>query len=349
MHFERTLDEAYFPGLGAEQLKDRNIDQKVSSSFRASPSPDDDDAPIIIVPQLWIWKCGDVVITARRTWQHNYMENIPCVDNAAVTMGYVVANSIKEFGEERYVPPHDTVPPILDLFEGRVVSVLSEVKEYMQSAKRNILDFDTEVRFHHDLSDCRSELAMVQYFLAQQDEILSALLKEHNQVKDTTPTKQQEIGSGTSNAGTPAEDEDTADAKPYQPSQADWAPVEEAYIMLKRYQERVRKIDGDAERIEKTVQDLLNLKRTYASVQDSHASVLLSAAAIGFAVVTIVFAPLAFLTALFALNLQGFDKLRVKQTSEVAPDGASSDSGGEAASAQDQVFDSGKIAGIFGM
>jgi hypothetical protein len=59
---------------------------------------------------------------------------------------------------------------------------------------------------------------------------------------------------------------------------------------------------------------LLNLNRTYADIQDSHVSaidshvsVLPSAAAIGFAFVTVVLAPLAFFTALFTLNLQGFD------------------------------------------
>jgi Mg2+ and Co2+ transporter CorA len=90
----------------------------------------------------------------------------------------------------------------------------------------------------------------------------------------------------------------------------------------------VLKIDGDAERVQKAVQDKLDLKRTYASVKDAHSSLLLSTAVIGFTVVTIVFAPLAFLTALFALNIDGFDLLQLK--------------------GRDGVYSSGKMSAIFG-
>jgi hypothetical protein len=71
----------------------------------------------------------------------------------------------------------------------------------------------------------------------------------------------------------------------------------------------VRKIDGDAERIEKANQELLNLKHTHSSIKDAHSSLILSTAVIGFTVVTIVFAPLAFLTALFTLKIEGFGRL----------------------------------------
>jgi len=90
----------------------------------------------------------------------------------------------------------------------------------------------------------------------------------------------------------------------------------------------VRKIDGDAERIEKWVQDLLDLKRTHASIKEAHDSLILSTAVIGFIVITVVFAPLAFLTILFALKVEGFGRLQV-----VGADG---------------VYHSGKLGDIFG-
>ena len=46
MHMERTLDETYFPGLTADELFDRNLDQIVSREFASG----DKRAPIIIVP-----------------------------------------------------------------------------------------------------------------------------------------------------------------------------------------------------------------------------------------------------------------------------------------------------------
>ena len=89
------------------------------------------------------------------------------------------------------------------------------------------------------------------------------------------------------------------------------------------------KIDADAERVEKAVQDKLDLKRTDASIKDAHSSLLLSTAVIGFTIITIIFAPLAFLTALFALNIDGFDRLQLQ--------------------GQESVYSSGEMAAIFGM
>lgn len=54
VHFERTLDEAYSPGLNTDQLQTRNEDQIVSSRYIKDPRWLADDVPILIVPQLWI-------------------------------------------------------------------------------------------------------------------------------------------------------------------------------------------------------------------------------------------------------------------------------------------------------
>jgi hypothetical protein len=78
--------------------------------------------------------------------------------------------------------------------------------------------------------------------------------------------------------------------------------------LLHRFRDRIKKINNDAERIDKTVHDRLNLKRAFASIQDARTSLLFSLAVIGFTVVTIIFAPLAFMTALFALPIDNFEK-----------------------------------------
>lgn len=108
-----------------------------------------------------------------------------------------------------------------------------------------------------------------------------------------------------------------------------WRSVEEALLRLKEYQQRVTKIREDAGRVETAVQDQLELRKTYASVKDAHNSLILSAAVIGFTVITIIFAPLAFLTALFAMKMDSFHRLRRNATD---PDGE---------------FKSGLIAAIF--
>lgn len=352
MQLERTLDETYYPGLSAPELQDRNDDQVISSKFRDESGKPKNESPMLIVPQLWLWRSKELVISAHsftqglkwfkrveevkdgkkvQVWQPSL--GLLYTNGPLLQMGRLLAACIEAFGKEEvleYEGRTHTFAPALDLFESRVVSVLSEVKTYMEDAKRNTIDFDKERHFHHTISDVRSELVMIKYVLSQQQQILSSLLEERADNIKAQPQPE-----------TP--DETSA-----------WKVVHKAKNELIQYQERVKKIDGDAERIGTSVQDMLNLKRTYASVQDSHASVLLSTAAIGFAIITIIFTPLAFLTALFALDIQGFDKLRVKSSSAPATAGSNGDSDSQIRTANsttpddDKVYSSAKMSGIFG-
>ena len=371
IHLERTLDEAYYPGLSVDEFTTRNSDQIVSSRFRHDENWQE-QVPILTVPQLWLWKFGEVIVSAHsmtrgyksaheKTQGTAYFELFeegntderlvawkPIFDGTQhpdIRIGLLLASYIEAFGEETpgdAIGSANTIPPALDLFESAVVSVLSDVTHYVKNTKRNAIDYDTEQRLTHVLSDCRSELAMIKHIMGQQKQVLDALLADRK-----VPWIEDE--EDARNRGRPVRDADPR-----------WKQVDSALGTLRRYYGRINKIDGDAERIEKTVQDMLNLKRTYASVQDSHAGVLLSTAAIGFAIVTIIFAPLAFLTALFAINITGFDKLRVKDPSgEDKPDvnvvvGGSGAPGDRdfavnvGVSNNDPAYDSGKMAGIFG-
>jgi hypothetical protein len=375
IHLERTLDEAYYPGLTVDELKARNADQIVSGRFWHDKNWQK-QVPLLTVPQLWLWKFGEVIVSAHGMTRgfksvHDMTKGSSCFElhtghdhrgplkawkpildgtqHPDVRIGLLLASYIEAFGEETLEDAMEkspgsatNIPPALDLFESAVVSVLSDVKHYVKNTKRNAIDYDTEERLTHVLSDCRSELAMIKHILGQQKQVLDALLDNRKEIWD--------------------EDEEDARMRGRPPRSRDpcWKTVENALGTLRRYYGRINKIDGDAERIEKNVQDMLNLKRTYASVQDSHASVLLSTAAIGFAIVTIIFAPLAFLTALFALDITGFDNLRVKDPGgEDKPDvnvviGGSGSPGDNdfavnvGVSSNDPVYDRGKMAGIFG-
>lgn len=358
MHLERTLDEAYFPGLTTDELAVRNEDQIVSSKFRDDPDCPAENVPLLIVPQLWLWRVGNVIVSAHTTtresgnlrhlvWRDDELGTgrlVPVVHqmNADVQLGLIMADFIDAFGREKVLDDETKIPPALDLFESRVVSLLSEVKMYMRDTKRNAIDYDTEERFHHVLADCRSELAMIQNVLDQQEEIMGNLIAECGQPQPGTGQVPLAASFTTARQG----------ALPNL-TEPDLTPLMKAQVTLLRYRKRIQKIDGDAERIEKNVQDLLNLKRTYASVQDSHASVLLSVAAIGFAIVTIIFAPMAFLTALFALDIQGFDRLRMQDTtsddSGVVSDVANNhDITINVVTKDDPVYNSGRLASVFG-
>jgi hypothetical protein len=256
-------------------------------------------------------------------------------------MACLIAHYVKAFGNEGLtLPDKKEVPPAFDLFERQVVKVLSDVKTYIRTTPQSRIVYVKEEGFHLSLSDCRSELAMIQHILTQQKGVIDTFCADLTREREDWRSKKG--GKITSN--------DHEDEKWLFTSALD--SLHEADVALKQYQERILKIDGDADRVEKNVQDLLNLKRTYASVQDSHASVLLGVAAGAFAIVTIFFAPLAFLTALFALKVQGFNRLYMPSTDDkVTLNGTI---GGQNVSVSantaqaDSVYDGGKMAGILG-
>jgi hypothetical protein len=328
-HLERTLDEAYYPGLSREALEVRNHDQVVSHSKDDFTSFDKRDsgskrtsgeAFILMVPQLWLYKLGNVVISAysmdqgtqyasnRKRRGLRYYDRIRYGDGreqatpADIHLGLIITSFIDRFGKTYWDDDDLIHPPPLDLFETRVVQLLSEVRKYIEQpsggkSSSSGLEYRRERYFIHVISDVRSELAMIQHVLDQQERILKQFLK------DCLP----------------------ASEKQHLP---DWAPIEASQETIQQYMRRVKKIDGDADRIEKSIQDMLNLKRTHASIREAHSSLIVSTAVIGFTVITIVFTPLAFLTALFALKIDGFENLQI--------------------SGSDGVFHSGKIGGIFG-
>ncbi|CAI9630206.1 unnamed protein product [Alternaria burnsii] len=324
-HLERTLDEAYYPGLSREALEVRNHDQVVSHSKDDFDSFDkresgskkvDAEAFILMVPQLWLYRLGNVVISAYsmpqgtqyafnhewRKLQHQRYDGRDRATPADIHLGLIITSFIDSFGKSYYDYDDELeYPAPLDLFETRVVHLLSEVRKYIEQpsggkSSSSGLEYRRERYFIHVISDVRSELGMIQHVLAQQERILKQFLK------DCLPKSEKQ-------------------------QLPDWAPIEASQETIQQYMRRVKKIDGDANRIEKSIQDMLNLKRTHASIRDAHSSLIVSTAVIGFTVITIVFTPLAFLTALFALKIDGFEKLQI--------------------SGSDGVFHSAKIGGIF--
>jgi signal transduction histidine kinase len=306
-------------------LEERNQDQVVSRSkekwTKKAKRPPDEEAPILMVPQLWVWRVGNHIISASsmtRASDGNYFKNYeislsmhlceyfyPKLSQPypELQLALIIAGFIDGFGHG-YSDNDISHPSTLDLFETRVVNLLSEVRGYTAMRERN-LNFRQEQYFLHVISDVRSELAMIKSVLEQQEDILKEMLKDLPESVDRFDPSDPRHAAGP----------------------PDWTTAEDALVTLERYKKRVDKIDGDADRIEKAIQDMLNLKRTFASIKDAHNSLILSTAVIGFTIVTIIFAPLAFLTALFALNVEGFGKLHIKGL--------------------DGVYDSGKLGGIF--
>lgn len=331
---ERPLDEAYFPGLDKEFFAEQNKDQVVSREYRKKHKLDENDrsVPTIMVPQLWIWTEGDCMFSAfsqvgnmtPRNPGH-YWKQIDKT-SADLRIGLIIADQIDRFGQPQLDSTqfwdddtHETsvvtnsqgivlpnvhitrkskrlatnsnnslFAPPLDYFEMGVVRILSEVNEYLKKENLGKLSIDSEKEFLHDIADIRNELVMIQYVLDQQGDVLDPLIVYYNDetMKGIDEGKKFIL--------------------------EDWKRVAGAKKQLERYGKRVEKINGDAERIEKMVQNQLELKRTYSSIRDTRSSLILSTSVIGFTVITVIFTPLAFMASLFALPLEQLRKHQKK-------------------------------------
>ena len=320
IQLERTLDEAYYPGLSEEVLKDLNTDQVVmrALSVKSDNQKSDSEIPILTVPQLWLWRLDGVVVSAyasaEQLGQGEYYSatESPLTFYPDLHIGHILAYHVKAFNcAYKDGPVH--FEPVLNIFETAMMQVQSELNIYMK-VHGTRLDIDKEADFIHNISDIRSEIVMIQDVLNQQEKVLYDFLKD--------PTLER------------------IENEP-------WAPVHTAMQLISDYRERTRKIDGDAQRIDQVIQNKLNLKRTAASIEDAHQSVtearqskLLSIVVLGFAIITIIFTPISFLAALLALDIDTFDGIKYTPVSTDAANSINSQ-----ASA---VFSGKKMAGLFG-
>ena len=328
IQLERTLDEAYYPGLSEQALKDLNGDQVVmrALSTKSDNQMSDSEIPILTVPQLWLWRLDNVVVSAYASAEQLRQGEFYSGTETPLTllpdlhMGHILAHHVKAFNYA-YEDGPVRFEPVLNIFETAMMQVQSEVNIYMKAHGAK-LDIDKEADFIHNISDIRSEIVMIQDVLNQQEKVLNDFLN------DPTLEKSKSTDDSKKEAN-------------------DWASVHTATQLISHYRERTHKIDEDAQRIDQVIQNKLNLKRTAASIEDAHQSVaearqskLLSIIVLGFAIITIIFTPISFLAALFALDIDTFDGIKYTPVSTDTTN--SSDSQASA------VFSGKKMAGVFG-
>ncbi|KAI0379585.1 hypothetical protein F5Y04DRAFT_126082 [Hypomontagnella monticulosa] len=368
LQLDHTLDETYYPSLSASRAVDLNKDQVMSrESQKNAKQVNGECTPILMVPQLWIWRTGRCVVTAysmaspeANAEDPKYDQNFSFelqTNSPDLQIGLILAHHIESFGEKTRSADADTFSSPLDVFESAVLSCMADVDEYLSSPS-DPGDKVKEYTFIHSIADVRHELIMIGEIIQEQYKIVETFLADAEreppeaqsrpQVKATKTrddTKQPtdegvglyiitETANGDTNTQRPAEESKAESVESYDTDEdCEWLKVEAALTQLQQYQNRIKKIDRNAERMEKSIQDKLKLKRAHTKIKDAHNSLILSMAVVGFTVITVIFAPLSFLTALFALEVQGFDNLKV---TESLLDGSPT-----------RVYSSGKLAGIF--
>ncbi|KIW81600.1 hypothetical protein Z517_04626 [Fonsecaea pedrosoi CBS 271.37] len=315
----RTLDETHFPSLSAKALEDLNNDQVVSRECHELLSGEpttEATKPILVVSQLWVWNFDAVVLSAYSDpgktpddsllKDHDIMESeFPVVDawrekqfgaktleggrNPGVKVACLLHDQIDYFDKTQANGMYQ-VP--LDYFEMGVLRIIASVTEYTKNMDPQSLDVEKERTFMHDLSDIRVELDAIDQVLTQQKNIISDF-------RGSLDAAEEDVTWHLEN------DADKRFVK---------RSLEDDKKRIDTYRTRIAKIQKDADRIDQAISNALNLKRTAASIQDARnsakdarTSLLLGWAVLGFTIITILFAPLSFMTSLLALPV---DSLR---------------------------------------
>ena len=172
IQLDRTLDEAYYPGLSPTALARRNRDQVVNREWPWKIKTDDvteNPGLILMVPNLWIWRLGNMVVSAYSTEPYRGDDSLRFRRGASIfeACGLMIRTMIEEhilrFGE---LQPNNYPSP-LDIFETSVHRILSDVDIYMHQNIKAKLEIKVEREFMHRLADLRDELAMIREVLTR--------------------------------------------------------------------------------------------------------------------------------------------------------------------------------------
>ncbi|CAG8982472.1 hypothetical protein HYALB_00009966 [Hymenoscyphus albidus] len=305
-----TLDEYCHPGLDAETLEERNKDQVLS---RYQKDLSEDDRRILVVPQLWIWTVdSNFILTAlqRAIWkafegytsmEHNVFDLLAGVLDRTENPNKILINA--SHTESQASPAEqkevfsknisiamllsmciDTMDSLSRSNPGPISDseLFAKVRDYTQWNTWSDNNLDVERDFILQIADVRDEISMIKSVISQQKQVWRQFMN----------AKFPDWGLKSP--------EDDLVIKLQPEYQQPWAL--EIVEMLKRpqkqfanYERQIAKLDADAERLEDIIRFLLDLKSKHAGLKEAHLTTLMSAAVIGFTIITIIFTPLAFL------------------------------------------------------
>ncbi|KAI0903939.1 hypothetical protein F4823DRAFT_568218 [Ustulina deusta] len=310
---ELTLDEAYFPSLPSDVLDERNNTQLVSRQCTETLDgqlTNEDTKPILMVPQLWLWRCGSHIITAfpendpealNGSLQrcHDYMRYLttfflqPIPSSPGIQIGLLIAYQIVEFGNPQvdggFGNAQDDVkyPSPLDIFEASIAQVLTDIPKYMDlNASSTRLETGRGRDSLSQIADVREELAMISQVLAQQLQVLQNFIKDFERDNPDSLSFLARDKRGRLKKEVMQESEIDATGMER------WEEVKRSQNTIEKYQGRVKKLLDETGRVQRRMQYQLDLKLTYASIDDAYANLKLGITVMGFTVVTIIFAPL---------------------------------------------------------
>jgi hypothetical protein len=261
---------------------------------------------------LWLWKLKDIVIGGPSDFlDEDYNIEIAYADNDdwTITIGVAMLLSrLIDFLDRPYMSQHRPADSgqrgpterILDGFEKTIALVYEEISKYSKQEGVDEIDIEMESECLHRINDVQDELAMITRVLRQQEDVWRQF--SANTWPDLWP-------------GGP----DGRMEPPYtilrrlDPTQRErWHVILRPYTQFRDYEKRIAQLNEDTVRIEQAIHTKLDLKTKDATLKETHATAMMSAAVFGFTIITIIFTPLSFVVALFALPIDQLQRAQIQ-------------------------------------
>ncbi|KAI1360900.1 hypothetical protein F5Y08DRAFT_331250 [Xylaria arbuscula] len=277
------------------------VHHRVPSSWRELESKQlvDSQTPkkVVLVSQAWIWKIGRGVIatdpeTLGSKLSSDYWYRVYYSD-PFVFITLLLSKIMEHFGS----PAQGADKQLLRIYENALVTISEDVNQYTKHALVEDIDLDKEKFLSHQIKDLREELSMIKSVIFEQEEVWNEWMNVAR--PNGNPYQPQNSGSLLEELIGEIRLGDSAD-------EIIQGQDRQTRAKFSKYRRRITKIEQDAERVEHNISVQLELKQKHATIKEAHSTAILSATVFGFTIITVIFAPLSFVVALFALPIDQF-------------------------------------------
>lgn len=282
----------YLIDLGTWKMPEGHRQKRTVANKDLSPTS------AVFIHQTWIWKIDNrVIATLPLEMKYDLHSKGIFEKDGHVGIAFVLMYLVELFDK----PSGRTHTSLLKIYENELSIISEEVNWYMKSVLVEDIDIDQEKAFFHEISDLREELSMIKSVLAEQEEVWEEFMST------AWPHQEQRQQQGYQSYA-----KETERGVPQIPggfkNEAEWNAVWRPRVLFNKYRRRIAKLEEDAERVERNISTQLDLKQKHAALKEAHSTAIAGAMVFGFTIVTVIFAPLSFVAALFALPIDKFNE-----------------------------------------